>query len=119
MTSPLPSRGVKLRCTTTARKQGDRRLATVRACQGSAFEAQRTSYTSRVIVKQAGSALQKELCAPQDRKYVSKQGRALHAESLGRVLTAFLLAYFPDFVDYGFTSALEAQLDDVSGARLA
>jgi DNA topoisomerase-1 len=63
--------------------------------------------------------LQKELCAPQDRKYVSKQGRALHAESLGRVLTAFLLAYFPDFVDYGFTSALEAQLDDVSGARLA
>ena len=53
----------------------------------------------------------------QDRKYVSKEGRTLHAESLGRVLTAFLQAYFPDVVDYGFTSALEAQLDDVSGGR--
>ena len=47
---------------------------------------------------------------------MSKQGQALHAESLGRVLTAFLQAYFPDFVDYGFTSSLEAQLDEVSGA---
>ena len=53
---------------------------------------------------------------PQDRKYVRRQGQALHAESLGRVLTAFLQAYFPNFVDYGFSSTLEAQLDEVSGA---
>ncbi len=58
----------------------------------------------------------RRVCCPQDRKYVSKQGQALHAESLGRVLTAFLQAYFPNFVDYGFTSTLEAQLDEVSGA---
>ena len=32
------------------------------------------------------------------------------------MLTAFLQAYFPNFVDYGFTSTLEAQLDEVSGA---
>jgi len=31
------------------------------------------------------------------------------------VLTAFLQAYFPNFVDYSFTSTLEAQLDEVSG----
>ena len=47
---------------------------------------------------------------------MSKQGSALHAESLGRVLTAFLQEYFPEFVDYGFTSELEAQLDEVSCA---
>ena len=47
---------------------------------------------------------------------MSKEGRALCAESRGRVLTAFLQRYFPDFVDYGFTCALERRLDDVSGA---
>lgn len=53
----------------------------------------------------------------QARGYVSKQGKALKAEPLGRVLTAFLAAYFPRYVDYGFTAGLEAQLDDVSGAE--
>jgi DNA topoisomerase I len=51
----------------------------------------------------------------QTRGYVSRQGRALKAEPLGRVLTAFLAAYFPRYVDYAFTAGLEAQLDDVSG----
>ncbi|EFN55927.1 hypothetical protein CHLNCDRAFT_145197 [Chlorella variabilis] len=49
------------------------------------------------------------------RGYVRKEGRALHAEALGRVLTAFLQAYFPQYVDFGFTSSLEEQLDEVSG----
>lgn len=56
------------------------------------------------------------LFTPQARGYVSKQGKALKAEPLGRVLTAFLTAYFPRYVDYGFTAGMEAQLDDVSGA---
>ena len=47
------------------------------------------------------------------------EGRALKASSLGRVLSAFLATYFPAVVDYGFSSALEQQLDDVSGARPA
>jgi DNA topoisomerase IA len=51
----------------------------------------------------------------QTRGYVSRQGRALRAEPLGRVLTAFLASYFPRYVDYGFTAGLESRLDDVSG----
>lgn len=54
---------------------------------------------------------------PQARGYVGKQGRALRAEPLGRVLTAFLASYFPRYVDYGFTAGLESQLDDVSGGH--
>ena len=50
---------------------------------------------------------------------MSREGRTLRAESLGRVLTAFLQSYFPAAVDYGFTCALEQQLDDVSGALLS
>ena len=46
---------------------------------------------------------------------MTKEGRALRPESLGRVLAAFLSAYFPQYVDYGFTAGLEEQLDAVSG----
>lgn len=53
----------------------------------------------------------------QARKYVHKEGRALHAEPLGRVLSAFLCAYFPTYVDYEFTSRMEAELDEVSGGQ--
>ena len=53
----------------------------------------------------------------QTRGYVGKQGRALRAEPLGRVLTAFLASYFPRYIDYGFTAGLESQLDDVSGGH--
>lgn len=53
----------------------------------------------------------------QARGYVSKQGKALKAEPLGRVLMAFLTIYFPRYVDYGFTAGMEAQLDDVSAGQ--
>ncbi len=46
---------------------------------------------------------------------MTKEGRALRAESRGRVLSAFLQHYFPDYVDYDFTATLEDQLDHVSG----
>jgi DNA topoisomerase-1 len=48
-----------------------------------------------------------------------KQGRALHAKALGQVLSAFLQTYFPNYVDYGFTSGLEVQLDEVAGEAAA
>lgn len=54
----------------------------------------------------------------QARRYVRKEGRSLHAEPLGRVLTAFLCAYCPKYIDYGFTSRLEEELDDVSSGEL-
>ena len=55
----------------------------------------------------------------QDRGYVVKEGRALRPESRGRVLSSFLRAFFPQYVDYGFTALLEDQLDEVSGPALS
>lgn len=46
---------------------------------------------------------------------MTREGRALRPESRGRVLSAFLQHYFARYVDYGFTAALEDQLDHVSG----
>lgn len=51
----------------------------------------------------------------QDRNYVTKEGRALHVHSLGRVLSAFLQRYFAQYVDVGFTSSVEDLLDNISG----
>jgi hypothetical protein len=45
------------------------------------------------------------------------QGKALVPTPLGRVLSAFLACFFSEYVDAGFTSRMEEQLDDVSGAR--
>ena len=65
------------------------------------------------------------LCHPrsswllQDRGYVVKEGRALRPESHGRVLSSFLRAFFPQYVDYSFTALLEDQLDDVAGRPLS
>ena len=46
---------------------------------------------------------------------MAKEGRALRPEGRGRVLTAFLQAYFAAYMDYGFTAGMEDQLDAVSG----
>lgn len=48
---------------------------------------------------------------------MAKQGSALVPSSLGRVVSAFLEAYFRTYVDYAFTSGLEQQLDEVSAGR--
>ena len=53
----------------------------------------------------------------QARKYVRKEGRALHAEPLGRVLSSFLCHYAPQYVDPGFTSQMEENLDSISAGK--
>lgn len=53
----------------------------------------------------------------QARRYVMKEGRALHAEPLGRVLSTFLSTFFPKYVDYDFTSRMEADLDTISAGQ--
>jgi DNA topoisomerase I len=53
----------------------------------------------------------------QARKYVRKEGRALHPEPLGRVLSSFLCLYFPTYVDPAFTSRMEEELDLVSAGK--
>jgi DNA topoisomerase-1 len=53
----------------------------------------------------------------QDREYVKLDKRRFIPEDRGRLVTAFLVAYFERYVDTGFTAELEEQLDDISGGR--
>lgn len=54
----------------------------------------------------------------QDRKYVRLESKRFVPEDRGRLVTAFLESFFDRYVAYGFTAALEEQLDDVSGGRI-
>ena len=53
----------------------------------------------------------------QDRGYVRLDKKRFIAESLGRLVNAFLVSFFERYVEYGFTADLEAQLDDVSAGE--
>ncbi|MCU0888277.1 MAG: type I DNA topoisomerase [Rubritepida sp.] len=53
----------------------------------------------------------------QDREYVRLDKRRFIPEDRGRLVTAFLVAFFERYVDTGFTAGLEEQLDDISGGR--
>jgi len=54
----------------------------------------------------------------QDREYVRLEKRRFFPEDRGRVVTTFLTAFFPRYVQYDFTASMEEQLDDVSGGRV-
>ena len=54
----------------------------------------------------------------QDRKYVRLESKRFVPEDRGRLVTAFLESFFERYVAYGFTAAMEEQLDDVSGGRI-
>ncbi|HEV7263841.1 MAG TPA: type I DNA topoisomerase [Falsiroseomonas sp.] len=53
----------------------------------------------------------------QDREYVRLDKRRFIPEDRGRLVTAFLVAFFERYVDTGFTAGLEEKLDDISGGR--
>jgi len=53
-----------------------------------------------------------------DRDYVRLEGKALHPEDRGRIVTAFLESFFTRYVEYGFTAGLEEQLDQISAGEL-
>ena len=53
----------------------------------------------------------------QDRGYVRLEKRRFIPEDRGRLVTAFLEAFFHRYVQYDFTAKLEDQLDDISGGR--
>ena len=53
----------------------------------------------------------------QDRGYVKLDKKRFIAESLGRLVNAFLVSFFERYVEYGFTADLEAKLDDVSAGE--
>src|SRR5262249_12414512 len=49
-----------------------------------------------------------------ERKYVEVGDKKLLPTTLGRVVTELLVEHFPSIVDYGFTSTMEQQLDDIA-----
>ena len=53
-----------------------------------------------------------------DRDYVRLEGKALHPQDRGRIVTAFLESFFTRYVEYGFTAGLEEQLDEISAGTL-
>ena len=55
----------------------------------------------------------------QDRKYVRLDKRRFIPEDRGRLVTAFLVSFFQNYVDPHFTAGLEDQLDEVSAGKLA
>jgi DNA topoisomerase I len=50
----------------------------------------------------------------QDRNYVRLEGRRFVPEDRGRLVSAFLVAFFDKYVQPGFTADLESRLDDVA-----
>jgi len=49
-----------------------------------------------------------------EREYVELAEKKLVPTTLGRVVTDLLVEHFPSIVDYGFTSEMEQQLDDIA-----
>ena len=54
----------------------------------------------------------------QERGYVTLDKKRFIANSLGRLVTAFLVSFFEQYVQYDFTANLEDQLDDVSAGTV-
>ena len=52
-----------------------------------------------------------------DRDYVRMEKNRFFAEESGRLLTAFLERFFPNYVAYEFTAGMEEELDTVSDGR--
>jgi len=58
------------------------------------------------------------LAVLRDREYVRLEKKRLHPEDKGRLVTAFLEAFFGKYVEYDFTADLEERLDRVSNSEI-
>ena len=54
----------------------------------------------------------------QEREYVSLVKKRFKPEIRGRIVVAFLIDFFQQYVDYDFTAQMEEQLDDVSSGKM-
>ena len=54
----------------------------------------------------------------QDRGYVRVENRRFYAEKIGDIVTTRLDNNFSDLMDYGFTAAMEEELDDIAKGEL-
>lgn len=52
-----------------------------------------------------------------ERNYAKLEKKRFVAESLGRLVTAFLVNFFERYVEYGFTAALENNLDEIAEGK--
>jgi len=53
-----------------------------------------------------------------DKGYVKYEKKRFEPETKGRIVTAFLHAYFSNYIEENFTAKLEAQLDDISNGKI-
>ncbi len=51
------------------------------------------------------------------RRYVEMSGRAFMPTDIGKIVSRFLVKYLGDYVDYGFTAAMEDVLDEISNGE--
>jgi len=54
----------------------------------------------------------------QEREYVELKNKRFFSTKKGEVVTEFLKAFFPRYVEYTFTAKLEEQLDEISAGEL-
>lgn len=116
-----------------AADEDDRRLPQI--VQGEAVEKRRVTpeqhftqppprYTEATLVKRMEelgigrpSTYASIVTTIQDRGYVRKEKGRLIPEDKGRLVTAFLINYFPRYVSYDFTAGLEDELDHISAGE--
>ncbi|MHA1549903.1 MAG: type I DNA topoisomerase [Alphaproteobacteria bacterium] len=58
------------------------------------------------------------LSVNQDRGYVKLEKRRFVPEDRGRITVAFLMSYFPQYMEYDFTAKLEEKLDDIAEGKI-
>ena len=51
------------------------------------------------------------------RRYVEMSGRAFVPTDIGKIVSRFLVRYFTNYVDYGFTARMEDVLDEISNGE--
>ena len=54
----------------------------------------------------------------QDRDYVKLEKGRFFADDRGQLVTAFLVSFFKNYVEYDFTAELEAKLDEISAGEI-
>lgn len=54
----------------------------------------------------------------QDREYVRLEKKRFYSEDRGKIVVAFLMLYFKQYVEYDFTAGLEDELDHVSSGEM-
>jgi DNA topoisomerase-1 len=53
------------------------------------------------------------------RQYVSRDGKKLKGEDLGRLVSDYLIPEFPELMDNGYTSRIEGKLDEIADGKVS